>query len=72
MLFSLIEKLKKVKDFRRSQGRRYPLHLVLTILIFGIMSENVSYKKLEIVVKNNSESLIRTLNIVEQRLTAKV
>jgi hypothetical protein len=34
---SLIEELKKVKDFRRRQGQRHPLWLVLLIVILAAM-----------------------------------
>ena len=68
MLFNLIEKLKKVKDFRRSQGKRHPLDLVLIIIILGIMVGATNYKELKQFVKHNSQSLIKELNIVENRL----
>ncbi|MEY2913620.1 MAG: hypothetical protein RLZZ184_2929 [Cyanobacteriota bacterium] len=35
MLNSLIEKLKEVKDFRKNQGRRHELWVVLTIIILA-------------------------------------
>ena len=44
MLNSLIEKLKEVKDFRKSQGRRHELWVVLTIIILALLTGNVSYK----------------------------
>ncbi len=37
MLNSLIEKLKEVKDFRKSQGRRHELSVVLTIIILALL-----------------------------------
>ncbi|MBC1191335.1 transposase family protein [Microcystis panniformis] len=33
----LIEKLKKVKDFRKSYGKRHQLWVVLLIIILAIM-----------------------------------
>lgn len=68
MLLSLIEKLKKVKDFRRSQGRRHKLHWVLIIIILGIMLGSTNYKELRQFTKENSQSLIKELNIVEKIL----
>ncbi|HEY9864577.1 MAG TPA: transposase family protein, partial [Candidatus Obscuribacterales bacterium] len=38
MLTSLIENLKKVKDFRKSQGKRYELWEVLLVVVLGVMS----------------------------------
>ncbi len=68
MLLILREKLKKVKDFRRSQGRRHPLYLVLTLVILGLMLGCLNYKQLRTFIRQNSQSLITELNIVEKRL----
>ena len=35
---SLIEHLKKVKNFRRLQGQRHPLWFILLIVILGLMN----------------------------------
>jgi hypothetical protein len=43
MLNSLIEKLKLVKDFRRNQGKRHQLWVVLTIIIFALLVVSQSY-----------------------------
>jgi len=43
---NLIAFLKKVKDFRRGQGQRYPLWLILLIIIFGLMTGNLGYRSL--------------------------
>ncbi len=32
-MLSLIEKLKQVKDFRKDQGKRHPLWIVLVVII---------------------------------------
>lgn len=39
MLTSLIENLKKVKDFRKSQGKRYELWEVLLVVVLGVIGE---------------------------------
>ncbi|MBD2139759.1 hypothetical protein H6F32_19920 [Anabaena sp. FACHB-1237] len=44
MLNSLISKLKKVKDFPKSQGRRHELWIVLTMIILALLTGNFSYK----------------------------
>ena len=41
---NLITFLKKVKDFRRYQGQRYPLWLILLIVIFGLMTGHLGYR----------------------------
>ncbi len=45
-MYSLIEALKKVKDFRRQQGQRYPLWLILLIVISGLMTGHLGYRAL--------------------------
>ena len=42
----LIKMLKKVKDFRKDKGQRYPLWLVLLIIILGMMQGYISYRAL--------------------------
>ena len=44
---SLIQSLQEIKDFRTSQGRRYPLWLILLLVIMGTMSGCRSYYALE-------------------------
>ena len=43
---SLIESLKKVNDFRRKQGQKYPLWLILLIVILGLMAGHLEYRAL--------------------------
>jgi predicted transposase YbfD/YdcC len=43
---SLIEHLKKIKDFRRPQGRRYALWLILLIVVLGLMAGHLGYRAL--------------------------
>ncbi len=65
---SLIEALKKVKEFRQAQGKRHPLWIVLLIIIFGIMQGYTEYRALGYFAKSNQELLSKTLNIVPQRV----
>jgi len=44
---SLIEYLKKVKDFRHLKGQRHPLWLILLIVILGLMAGHLRYRDLE-------------------------
>ena len=44
---SLIQSLQEIKDFRTSQGRSYPLWLILLLVIMGTISGCRSYYALE-------------------------
>jgi len=44
---SLIQSLQEIKDFRTSQGRRYPLWLILLLVVMGTISGCRSYYALE-------------------------
>ncbi|NCS08078.1 MAG: transposase family protein, partial [Microcystis aeruginosa G13-07] len=45
-MLSLIEKLKKVKDFRKDKGKRHPLWIVLLVIILGTMLGYSGYREL--------------------------
>ena len=68
MLNSLISKLKEVKDFRKSQGRRHELWVVLTIIILALLTGNVSYKQITSFCKAEEEKLIEMLSITSKTL----
>jgi len=68
MTASLIEELKKVKDFRTKQGQRHPLWFVLLLVIMGTMSGAVGYRGLGDFVKRHQQSLIETLEIPKDRV----
>ena len=44
---NLITSLQEIRDFRASQGRRYPLWLILLLIIMGTISGCRSYYALE-------------------------
>jgi predicted transposase YbfD/YdcC len=44
---NLIQYLKKVKDYRRKQGQKYPLWVIILIVIFGLMAGHTEYRALE-------------------------
>ncbi|WP_149979063.1 transposase family protein, partial [Microcystis aeruginosa] len=45
-MLSLIQKLKQVKDFRKDQGKRHPLWIVLVVIILGTMLGYSGYREL--------------------------
>lgn len=68
MTVSLIEELKKVRDFRTRQGQRHPLWLVLLLVIMGTMSGCLGYRGLGDFVKRHKQSLIEVLEIPTDRV----
>lgn len=68
MLTTLIEKLKKVKDYRKARGTRHPLWLVLLIVILGLMTRNLGYRELENFAKINKKELSQVLKIHLEKL----
>jgi len=60
---SLIEYLKKVKDFRRKQGQKYPLWHILLIVIFGLMAGYLEYRALGDFAKSQQSSLRKYFHI---------
>lgn len=68
MLDSLIQSLKKVKDCRRTQGRRHPLWFILLIIILGIMQGYVSYRAFGDFAKYNQRQLVQSFHILPRRV----
>jgi predicted transposase YbfD/YdcC len=65
---SLIEELKKVKDFRRSQGKRYPLWLIFLIIILGTMQGYLGYRALGDFAKFNQGLIVKKFNIFSKKV----
>ena len=68
MINSLIEEFKKVKDFRKSRGKRHELWVVLTIISLALLNGNVTYKEIDNFRKNEEDKLIKLLGIDSKRL----
>jgi len=58
---SLREELKKIRDFRRGQGRMHSIDVVLMIAILGTMSDYLGYRALGDFVKKHQKELIKYL-----------
>jgi predicted transposase YbfD/YdcC len=65
---NLIEKLKTVKDFRKDQGTRHPLWLILLIIILGEMQGYLGYRALGGFAKSNIKDICETFGIAEFRV----
>jgi transcriptional regulator of met regulon len=68
MINSLIEELKKVKDFRKNRGKRHELWVVLTIIILALLTGNVTYKQIDNFRKSEASQLIKLLGIPAKKL----
>lgn len=65
---NLIEYLKKVKDFRRKQGQKYPLWFILLIVILGLMSGYLGYRALADFAKLQRVKLIKYFPITRNEV----
>lgn len=67
----LIEKLKKVKDFRNDSGKRHPLWVVLLIIILGMMQSYTTDRALGDFAKNNHDLLITYFHLPFHRVPSR-
>lgn len=65
---SLIQSLQEIRDFRASQGRRYPLWLILLLVIMGTLSGCRSYYALEDFGVRHYQVLSEQLGLTVNRL----
>ena len=59
----LIELLKKVKDFRRPQGQRHPLWLILLLVILGTMMGYMGYRAWARFAQREGPLIAQALNL---------
>jgi hypothetical protein len=69
---NLIESLGQIKDFRRKQGCRYPLLVVLLITIMSIMSGRCRYREIASFAKANKKELLKFFHLKRKRLPSHV
>ncbi|MDZ4873657.1 MAG: hypothetical protein CLLPBCKN_003053 [Chroococcidiopsis cubana SAG 39.79] len=67
---SLIEHLQRVRDFRTQP--RYPLWVVLVLVIMGTMSGCNGYRPLADFVSRHQSLLLELLKLPNQRLPSKL
>ena len=65
---SLIQELQKIKDFRRRQGQRHPLWLVLLIVILGAMQGYLGYRAIADFAKANQQLIVAKFNILSKKV----
>jgi hypothetical protein len=69
---TLIECLQTIPDFRRKQGRRYPLMALLLITIMSIMSGRCRYREIAAFAKANHKELLKFFRLKRKRLASHV
>lgn len=69
---NLLEQLSQIADFRRGQGRRYPLLVVLLITIMSIMSGRCRYREIAAFAKANHSILLKFFRLKRKRLPSHV
>lgn len=72
MAQSLQTFLADVPDFRRGQGRRYPLDAVLTMITMGIMSGRYGYRELGRFIRGNAAEFIDIFKLERKDLPSHV
>ncbi len=68
MAVNLIQSLQEIKDFRTSRGRRYPLWLILLLIVIGTISGCRSYYALEDFGVRHYQAVSEKLGLTVTRL----
>jgi len=68
MVANLITSLQEIRDFRAAQGRRYPLWLILLLVIMGTISGCRSYYALEDFGTRHYQAVSEKLGLTVTRL----
>lgn len=69
---SLLACLREVPDFRRAQGRRYPLAETLCMLVMSIMSGCCAYREMGRFLRHNQQELVQCLGLSRRQLPSHV
>ncbi|MBF0231783.1 MAG: transposase family protein, partial [Desulfamplus sp.] len=69
---NLLEMLERLPDFRRKQGQRYPLSVIMLITIMSIMSGRYRYREIAAFAEANKEELLKFFGLKRKRLASHV
>jgi len=69
---SLLSCLREVPDFRRAQGRRYPLAETLCMIVMSIMSGYCAYREIGRFIRHNRQELACCLGLGLKQLPSHV
>ena len=65
---TLSEHFRDIPDFRRKQGCRYPLRVLLLLTIMSIMSGRCRYREIDAFAKANQKELVKFFRLKRKRL----
>lgn len=68
MSITLIEALQQVQDFRAKRGQRYPLWVILLLIVLGTLNGDTSYQALEEFAQRHYQALVDHLQLAYKRL----
>ena len=68
MSVTLIEALQQVEDFRAKRGQRYPLWVILLLVVLGTLNGCTSYQSLEAFAQRHYQALMEHLQLSYKRL----
>lgn len=68
---NIIELIKTLRDYRRKQGRRHPLEVVLLIIIMAIMAGAKGERAIARFAQNNKKDLIKALKIERKEIPTR-
>src|SRR4028118_441275 len=68
MAANLIQSLQEIRDFRASQGKRYPLWLILLLVVMGTISGCRGYQALEDFGVRHYQAVSEKLGLTVTRL----
>jgi hypothetical protein len=69
---TLVEYLAQVPDFRRAEGRRYPLPTLLVMITMAIMSGRYGYRQIARFLKTNQRQLVDQLGLEREQMPSHV
>jgi hypothetical protein len=64
---NLKDALAQIPDFRSARGQRYPLQLILLLVIMGTLSNCIGYKALEDFSRRHHQALVEQLDLAPMR-----
>lgn len=65
---TLIAALQQVEDFRAKRGQRYPLWVMLLLVVMGTLNGCTSYQALEEFAQRHDQALVEPLQLTLKRL----